>query len=94
MSLAAQRHDPDKYGPDFSNKARAKAVAMAMFFWFLLYPGLCLRWVKLGKWTNLWINGTKASYVSEVRAAYVSTWCAPALTGRQELSLCRCHCGL
>ena len=69
ISLAVQRCHPDKYGPDFKQKARAKAVAMAMFFWFLLYPGLCLRWVKLAMWTDLQINGTKVSFLTEVRAA-------------------------
>lgn len=47
-----------KFGRDkFSAKdAKDKVISTANFFVFLLYPGLMLRWVKLMKFTPLYID--------------------------------------
>ena len=37
IALAIQRCDPDTHGPDFAKKARAKAISISMFFFFLLF---------------------------------------------------------
>ena len=34
---------------------------------FLLYPGLCLRWVKLCTWTPLAVQGEQRFVLTEVR---------------------------
>ena len=41
------------------------APRQANFFLFLFYPGLCLRWVKLCKPTELIVDGASKQYLTE-----------------------------